>query len=142
MAAAAAVVSVWWAKVPPPARHGSLIFHPGANYFQIGRLQVTASGHDRSAKTATTNGRSEVVSGPLLAVRPMTPWRRFRTFVPLTHYGSSDGRRPASTPFPRRREIETCMVPLAADGVFVDKIFGVSVAFDVNGREIGMLARR
>jgi hypothetical protein len=26
--------------------------------------------------------------------------------------------------------------PLATDGVTVDKIFGVSVAFDANGREI------
>jgi hypothetical protein len=37
---------------------------------------------------------------------------------------------------PMQRTIENCMVPLAADGVIVDKIFNVSVVFDANGREI------
>jgi len=37
---------------------------------------------------------------------------------------------------PTQRSIETCMVQLATDGVTVDKIFAVSVAFDANGREI------
>jgi hypothetical protein len=37
---------------------------------------------------------------------------------------------------PTHRTIENCVVPLAADGVTVDKIFAVSVAFDSNGREI------
>jgi PAS domain len=37
---------------------------------------------------------------------------------------------------PKQQTIENCMVPLAADGVTVDKIFAVSVAFDANGREV------
>jgi hypothetical protein len=37
---------------------------------------------------------------------------------------------------PAQRSIETCMAPLATDGVIVDRIFAMSVAFDANGREI------
>lgn len=37
---------------------------------------------------------------------------------------------------PAQRTIENCMVPLAADGVTVDRIFALSVALDANGREI------
>jgi hypothetical protein len=37
---------------------------------------------------------------------------------------------------PKQRTIENCMVPLAVDGVTVDRIFAVSVAFDADGREI------
>jgi hypothetical protein len=33
-----------------------------------------------------------------------------------------------------QRSIENCLVPLAADGVTVDKIFAVSVVFDADGR--------
>jgi hypothetical protein len=35
-----------------------------------------------------------------------------------------------------QRSIENCLVPLAADGMMVDKIFAVSVVFDSAGREI------
>jgi hypothetical protein len=34
----------------------------------------------------------------------------------------------------RHRTIETCIVPLAADGVTVDKLLAFSVLFDANGR--------
>jgi hypothetical protein len=37
---------------------------------------------------------------------------------------------------PKQRTIENCLVPLATDGMTVDKIFAVSVAFDASGREI------
>jgi hypothetical protein len=32
--------------------------------------------------------------------------------------------------------VESCFVPLARDGVTVDKMLGVTVAFDTSGREI------
>jgi hypothetical protein len=35
-----------------------------------------------------------------------------------------------------QRTTENCLVPLAADGVTADKIFGVSVVFDADGREL------
>jgi hypothetical protein len=37
---------------------------------------------------------------------------------------------------PVHRTVENCFVPLAADGVTVDKIFAVNVIFDSSGREI------
>ncbi len=37
---------------------------------------------------------------------------------------------------PKQRTIENCLVPLATDGMTVDKIFAMSVAFDANGHEI------
>jgi hypothetical protein len=37
---------------------------------------------------------------------------------------------------PTHRTTENCLVPLAADGETVDKIFAVSVLFDANGREL------
>jgi len=37
---------------------------------------------------------------------------------------------------PHHRSIENCLVPLATDGETVDKIFAVTVLFDVNGREL------
>ena len=37
---------------------------------------------------------------------------------------------------PEHRTIETCIVPLAADGETVDKILGISVMFDGRGRQI------
>jgi hypothetical protein len=37
---------------------------------------------------------------------------------------------------PEHRIIETCLAPLAANGVTVDKILGFSVMFDSQGRPI------
>jgi hypothetical protein len=37
---------------------------------------------------------------------------------------------------PEHRTIETCIAPLAADGYCVDKIIGISVMFDSQGRPI------
>jgi hypothetical protein len=34
------------------------------------------------------------------------------------------------------RTVESCVVPLASDGVAVDKMLGVAIAFDLAGREI------
>jgi hypothetical protein len=34
------------------------------------------------------------------------------------------------------RTIESCIAPLASDGVTVDKLFGISVSFDTKGRRI------
>ena len=77
---------------------------------------------------------------PELVATPMA-FDRYRLVAevgrPTWRHGPIYWTRDAS-----HREVETCMVPLAADGVSVDKIFGVSVAFDINGREIGVLARR
>lgn len=60
---------------------------------------------------------------------------RFR-FMALT--GSPTWRRgpPLWTLNTDHRTVESCFVPLAADGVTVDKIMGVTVAFDSAGREI------
>lgn len=43
---------------------------------------------------------------------------------------------PLWTRDPEHRLIETCLVPLAADGVTVDKILGFSIMFDTQGRPI------
>ena len=37
---------------------------------------------------------------------------------------------------PEHRTIETCIAPLAADGYCVDRIIGISVMFDSQGRPI------
>jgi len=60
---------------------------------------------------------------------------RFRFTVET---GSSTWRRgvPLWTRDPRHRLIETLIVPLAADGLNVDKMVGLSVVFDVEGRPI------
>jgi hypothetical protein len=43
---------------------------------------------------------------------------------------------PLWTRDPEHRVIETCLVPLAADGVTVDKILGLSVMSDTHGKSI------
>ncbi len=37
---------------------------------------------------------------------------------------------------PDYRAVESCMLPLAADGVTVDKVIAVSILFDANGRQV------
>jgi hypothetical protein len=70
----------------------------------------------------------EVVSNPIA-------YDRYRfvaeTGRPTWRHGSIYWQRD-----PTQRSIENCLVPLAADGVTVDKIFAVSVVFTADGREI------
>jgi hypothetical protein len=56
----------------------------------------------------------------------------------MTETGQATWRRgpPLWTRDPEHRIIETCIVPLAADGVTVDKILGFSVMFDTHGRPL------
>jgi hypothetical protein len=43
---------------------------------------------------------------------------------------------PLWTRHPDHRSLETCIVPLAADGIAVDKLLGFCVVFDSQGRAI------
>jgi len=54
----------------------------------------------------------------------------------MAEAGQATWRRgpPLWTRDPEHRVIETCLVPLAADGVTVDKVLGVSVMFDSQGK--------
>jgi hypothetical protein len=56
----------------------------------------------------------------------------------MTETGTATWRRGQTlwTRDPNHRTVENCLTPLATDGVTVDKIFGFSVQFDANGREI------
>ncbi len=56
----------------------------------------------------------------------------------MAETGSATWRRgvPLWTRDPKHRTIETCIVPLAADGVTVDKMLAVSVLYDAEGRPI------
>jgi hypothetical protein len=71
---------------------------------------------------------------PQLIANPQSR-ERFR-FMAFT--GGATWRRgsPLWTRNADHRTIESCFVPLAADGLTVDKMLGVTVAFDSAGREI------
>lgn len=71
---------------------------------------------------------------PLLLANPLSR-ERFR-FIAAT--GDPTWRRgpPLWGSYADYRTVETFIVPLASDGATVDKMLGVSVAFDMCGREI------
>jgi len=66
---------------------------------------------------------------------PSTPRSRDRLRMvvrrPAWRRGAPRWQRP-----PEFRAVESLMVPLAADGRTVDKIMGLSITFDANGRMI------
>ena len=74
------------------------------------------------------------VAHPQLVENPQSN-QRFR-FIAET--GRATWRRgsPLWTRDPEHRTIETCIAPLAADGFKVDKILGISVMFDSQGKPI------
>jgi len=71
---------------------------------------------------------------PQLSENPQSR-ERFRY---MTETGHATWRRgpPLWTRDPEHRIIETCIAPLATDGVSVDKILGFSVMFDSQGRPL------
>lgn len=56
----------------------------------------------------------------------------------MAETGAPTWRRgpPLLTRDPEHRVVETCLVPLAADGVKVDKLLGISVVFDRCGKPV------
>jgi hypothetical protein len=71
---------------------------------------------------------------PQLIANPQSR-ERFR-FVAETGRATWRHGPPLWTRDPEHRTIETCIAPLAADGVRVDKILGLSVMFDNQGKPI------
>ncbi|HTV87981.1 MAG TPA: hypothetical protein VME41_03100 [Stellaceae bacterium] len=63
------------------------------------------------------------------------PRDRFR-FMATTGMPTWRRGRPHWVANPDHRTVESCVVPLATDGATVDKMLGITVAFDMNGREI------
>jgi hypothetical protein len=84
--------------------------------------------------------RREMTGGWLDEVQPETTQKpalrdRYR-FIALT--GRPTWRRGPTNweRDPVHRMTENCLVPLAADGKTVDKIFGISMQFDASGKEL------
>jgi len=97
------------------------------------RYRLCGTGIARSLEREVTGGWLDEVHPQLIA--DLDARERFRFMVET---GRPTWRRgpPVCARDPEHRTIEGCIVPLATDGVSVDKLMGVLVAFDTAGKAI------